>query len=301
MAQPDQHPPIEDDIENLRQQLAAANSRIRALQSAVARAEERFDAFASTLPGISWETWGRPDEVPVSYISPFVEKWTGYGVERWHDTPGLWLELVHPDDREKARREVIELAASTDDQGWQEYRWVLRDNRIQWIQVRYTIVRDESGIPTVWQAFSLDITAQKVAELERDLLLSSQTQLLARLSTPLIPVADDVIVMPLIGPVDTARANRALEVLLTGVVHQHARVAILDVTGVPTVDEEVVHALLRAARATRLLGVEVFLTGIRREVAQAICAHGHNLAEMTTCANLKQGIARAMKYSRTKW
>lgn len=284
----------------LRKELALAKARIRSLESAVARADQRFNAFTSTLPGISWETWGRPDEVPASYVSPLVEKWTGHSAEKWHTQPGYWLDLVHPDDRDEARREIIELASSSREQALQEYRWVSRDNHVLWIQVRWTIVRDETGAAMVWQAFSLDVTAQKQAEIERDALLSSQTKLLAHLSTPLIPVSDDVMVMPLIGPVDRARADRVLEVLLAGIAQQRTRVAILDVTGVPAIDEDVVHTLMRAARATRLLGVDVMLTGIRAEVAQAFCTHGQDLVGMNTCANLKQGIARAMRTVRIK-
>lgn len=290
----------DEAVDALRKQLAFANSRIRSLESALARADERFNTFTATLPGISWETWGRPDEVPASYVSPLVEKWTGHSADKWHKQSGFWLELVHPEDRERTRQEIIELAASSKEQGLQEYRWVCADNRILWIQVRFSIMRDELGAAVVWQAFSLDVTAQKQAEIERDALLSSQTQLLARLSTPLIPVSDDVMVMPLIGPVDRARADRVLEVLLAGIARQHTRVAILDVTGVPAIDEDVVHALMRAARATRLLGVDVLLTGIRAEVAQAFCAYGQDLVGMNTCANLKQGIARALRAARIR-
>lgn len=285
---------ITDSIDALREQLEVAKTRIRALETAVARADERLDAFAATLPGISWETWGRPDQVVVSYISPAVEVWTGIAPERWQTSPGVWLDLVHPDDRQRALDEVIALAQGPDEQGLQEYRWVVQDNRVLWIQVRYTIVRDEVGQAVIWQAFSLDITAQKLAELERDALLADQARLLTRLSTPLIPVSNDIVVMPLIGPVDRARADRVLEVLLAGISQQHTRVAIIDVTGVPAIDAEVVEALLRAARATRLLGVDMLLTGIRAEVAHAFCTHGQNLEGVRTCANLKQGIAQAM-------
>lgn len=289
-----------DELSALRKQVFAAKSRERALESAVSRAEQRFDAFTSTLPGISWETWGRPDETPVSYVSPSVEAITGYTREQWQSQPAFWLDLVHPEDRAQAIREIAEIAASEATQAMQEYRWILKGERICWAHVRFSIVRDEEQNPLVWQAFTLDVTAQKSAESERDALLESQSALLAQLSTPLIPITDEVVAMPLIGPVDRARADRALEVLLAGLATTHTRVAILDVTGVPKIDEEVVHALLRAAAATRLLGAEVFLTGIRAEVAQAICTHGQGFEGVTTCATLKQGIARAMKRARSR-
>ncbi len=128
----------------------------------------------------------------------------------------------------------------------------------------------------------------------REELIRSQAELLAELSTPLVPVAEDVLAMPLVGRIDRARADRVLSVLLEGVGGAGARVAILDVTGVPSVDAEALRALLRAARATRLLGAEMMITGVRPEVARAICAEGEGLGGVTTCATLRQGIARAM-------
>ncbi|MBK9260653.1 MAG: PAS domain-containing protein [Polyangiaceae bacterium] len=288
------------EAETLRQELDAATKRIRDLEVAVSRADERFNAFTSTLPGISWETWGRPDEVAASYVSPSVEAITGYGMERWQSQAGFWLELVHPDDKEKAKREIQALAAGNSTEGVQEYRWILANGEVIWMHVRFTILRDESNEPVVWQAFSLDVTAQKMAEIERDKLLGSQALLLAQLSTPLIPITDDIVVMPLIGPIDQARANQVLEVLLRGLASQRARFAIVDVTGVPAIDEDVVHALTRVTNASRLLGVDVLLTGIRAEVAQAFCKHGDDLAGMSTCANLKHGIAQAMRRGRRR-
>lgn len=292
-----------DDLresETLRQELDAATKRIRDLEVAVSRADERFNAFTSTLPGISWETWGRPDEVAASYVSPSVEAITGYGMERWQSQAGFWLELVHPDDKERAKREIQALAAGNSSEGVQEYRWILANGEVIWMHVRFTILRDESNEPVVWQAFSLDVTAQKMAEIERDKLLGSQALLLAQLSTPLIPITDDIVVMPLIGPIDQARANQVLEVLLRGLASQRARFAIVDVTGVPAIDEDVVHALTRVTNASRLLGVDVLLTGIRAEVAQAFCKHGDDLGGMSTCANLKHGIAQAMRRGRRR-
>jgi rsbT co-antagonist protein RsbR len=287
--------------EALRAQIAALTARVRSLEGALGRERERFDAFTSTLPGISWETWGRPDEAPVSYVSPSVEALTGYTAEEWQSRPAFWLELVHPEDRARVKREIEACFAGKDERGVQEYRWITRSGEVSWAHVRFCIVRDEAGEPVIWQAFTLDATAQKAAETERDKmhdeLVRGQASLLAELSTPLIPISDEVVAMPLIGPVDRDRADRALDVLLRGLSASRARFAILDVTGVPSVDEEVVQALLRAAAATRLLGAEVLITGIRAEVAQAFCAHGEGLSTITTCATLKQGVARAMARS----
>lgn len=284
----------------LRRELVAMASRIEALQSSLSRAEERFDAFTSTLPGISWETWGRPDEAFASYVSPSVLSITGYTQDEWSSQPGFWLDLVLAEERKRAKQDLDRIADSNALHGMQEYPWKLKNGRVAWAHVRYSIVRDESGAPLIWQAFTLDVTAQKFAEAERDALLESQDALLLELSTPLIPISEHVVAMPLIGPLDHGRADRAIEVLLEGLARMGSRFAILDVTGVPTIDKPVVDALTRAARATRLLGAEVMLTGVRADVAQAFCTHGEDLHGITTCATLQQGIARAFQQTQGK-
>lgn len=124
--------------------------------------------------------------------------------------------------------------------------------------------------------------------------LAAQAAALAELSTPLIPISDHVVVMPLIGAIDHQRAERVVEALLGGVASANARVAILDITGVPAVDSEIADALIRAARAVRLIGAEVVLTGIRPEVARTLVAIGADLSGIPTRGTLWSGITYAM-------
>lgn len=100
--------------------------------------------------------------------------------------------------------------------------------------------------------------------------------------------------MPLIGTIDGARAQRITESLLHGIIETRARTAILDITGVATVDTQVADALLRAARAVRLVGADVILTGMGPEVAQTLVGLGTNFEGITTLATLQSGIAFAM-------
>jgi rsbT co-antagonist protein RsbR len=99
--------------------------------------------------------------------------------------------------------------------------------------------------------------------------------------------------MPIIGNIDDTRAARVIEALLQGLHKARARFAILDITGVPSVDAQTADALLRAARAVQLLGAQVVLTGIRPEVAQTLIALGTSLGGIVTCGNLESGIAYA--------
>lgn len=143
-----------------------------------------------------------------------------------------------------------------------------------------------------------DITERKRAEEERlglqEQVIAAQDSLLRELSTPLIPLTDQVVVMPLIGSLDTYRVQQVMETLLSGIARLQAEVAILDITGVPTVDNQVADALLRAAQAVQLLGARVVLTGIRPDIAQTLVGLGVSLGDLVTRSTLQAGIAYAM-------
>ncbi len=101
-------------------------------------------------------------------------------------------------------------------------------------------------------------------------------------------------VMPLIGALDAQRTQQIMETLLHGISTSRAQVAILDITGVAVVDTQVANALLQAARAVRLLGAQVALTGIRPEVAQTLVGLGVDLGGIVTYSTLQSGIAFAI-------
>jgi rsbT co-antagonist protein RsbR len=143
-----------------------------------------------------------------------------------------------------------------------------------------------------------DVTEQKQAEAERirlqNEIIQGQAAMLAELSTPLIPIDDNVMVMPLIGTLDSRRAQQIVDTLLAGIAESHTQVAILDITGVPIVDTQVANALIRAAQSVKLLGAQVVLTGIRPEVAQTLVGLGADLSGLVTRSSLQSGIAYAM-------
>ena len=145
----------------------------------------------------------------------------------------------------------------------------------------------------------VDVTERKRAEeaLRQSIALEetiqAQNAVLAELSTPLIPISDQIVAMPLIGSVDSRRAQQVIETLLQGIATSGAQVAILDITGVPVVDTQVANALIRAAQAVKLLGAQVVLTGIRPEVAQTLVGLGTDLRGIITRSSLQSGIAYA--------
>lgn len=120
-----------------------------------------------------------------------------------------------------------------------------------------------------------------------------QRKIIRELSTPTIPVWDEILVMPLVGVVDSVRAKQMMEQLLERITQQGARVVILDVTGVPAVDTAVADHFLRVTKAARLVGARSILVGISPLVAQALVRLGVSLEGIETHATLRAGLEHA--------
>ena len=115
------------------------------------------------------------------------------------------------------------------------------------------------------------------------------------LGCPVIPLLAGVVLVPLIGGIDSSRAAQIVETLLDQVARQRARLALIDLTGVALVDTQVANAIIRAAQALKLLGAQVMLTGIRPEVAQTLVSLGLDLRSILTQRDLRSGIAYALE------
>ncbi|MDI1429216.1 PAS domain-containing protein [Polyangium sorediatum] len=121
-------------------------------------------------------------------------------------------------------------------------------------------------------------------------LIERQQEVIRNLETPIIEVWDRVVTLPMVGVVDSARAARVMDDLLTAVSKQSARYAILDLTGVEIVDTATAAHILSLISAIRLLGAEGIITGIRPTVAQTVVSLGLDLSRVITCANLREGL-----------
>ncbi len=125
-------------------------------------------------------------------------------------------------------------------------------------------------------------------------IVSLQRVALQELSAPLIPVMDNITIMPLIGTIDTERAKLIMENLLDGVIKHNAEVVLIDITGVPVVDTMVAHHIIQAAEAVRLIGSTCILVGIRPEIAQTIVNLGIDLSKFPTKSSLRKGFNKAL-------
>ena len=134
----------------------------------------------------------------------------------------------------------------------------------------------------------------------RDSIISRQQEELMELSTPVVQLWDNVLALPLIGTLDSERTQVVMENLLEKVVETGASKAIIDITGVPTVDTLVAQHLLKTVAAARLMGADCIISGIRPQIAQTIVHLGINLADIITKATLADAFAIALQRTGAK-
>ncbi|HEV3111097.1 MAG TPA: STAS domain-containing protein [Candidatus Binataceae bacterium] len=131
----------------------------------------------------------------------------------------------------------------------------------------------------------------------REEVISRQQQELLELSTPVVKLWDGVLALPMIGTLDSARTQTVMETLLQRIVETGSSIAIIDITGVPTVDTLVAQHLLKTVTAIRLMGADCIISGIRPQIAQTIVHLGITLEGVITRATLADALALALKRS----
>ncbi len=140
---------------------------------------------------------------------------------------------------------------------------------------------------------------QARAELRRQAeQLEAQRRTIRDLSTPILPVYQGIIVVPLVGVIDSYRATQIMEHMLQSITTYQSDIVIADITGVPVVDTNVMNYLLQTARAVRLVGAQIVLVGISADVAQTIVQLGADLSNIVTLANLQEGLLYALQQMR---
>lgn len=279
-------------IADLQQQLAqlqAENQHLRQNQERLHYAAEVsiFKTMADTAP----DGFGMADaDGTLTYANAAYQQLTGYG----EALVGMnFLDHFSETDRLVA----IEALTTTAQQGdWQGVLNFQRsDGSIIPIDAKGFVTRDAVGNIAAVMGLFRDLSEQRRQEAERAALqqqiIDAQRNTVRELSTPLIPLTNDVLIMPLVGTIDSQRAQQVMEALLEGVAQYQAELAILDITGVAVVDTQVAQAFMQAAKAVRLLGAQVMLTGIQPQIAQTLIHLGVDLSDIQTRGSLQAGIA----------
>jgi rsbT co-antagonist protein RsbR len=129
----------------------------------------------------------------------------------------------------------------------------------------------------------------------REEIIRRQQEEMLELSTPVVKLWDGILALPIIGTLDSARTQIVMEAMLGAIVKTNSRVAIIDITGVPTVDTLVAQHLLKTVTAARLMGADCIISGVRPQIAQTIVHLGINLLEVTTKATLSDAFSLALQ------
>lgn len=151
----------------------------------------------------------------------------------------------------------------------------------------------------IWAATTLldqlGLLAMEAYQKSREEVILRQQEELMELSTPVVKLWDGILALPIIGTLDSARTQTVMESLLQAIVDTGSEVAIIDITGVPTVDTLTAQHLLKTVTAARLMGADCIISGIRPQIAQTIVYLGIDLADVTTKATLADAFLMAMK------
>jgi rsbT co-antagonist protein RsbR len=169
----------------------------------------------------------------------------------------------------------------------------------------FEILKEESSndakqlAANVWEATllldKLGLHTVKAFQKSRESVINRQQLELLELSTPVVKLWDGILALPMIGTLDSARTQVVMESLLQKIVETESQIAIIDITGVPTVDTLVAQHLLKTVTALRLMGADCIISGVRPQIAQTIVHLGVDLQGVTTKANLADALALALK------
>ena len=168
--------------------------------------------------------------------------------------------------------------------------------------IREELRNDAIGMATeMWNATelldSLGLYTTEVYLKSREEVIRRQQEEMLELSTPVVKLWEGILALPLIGTLDSARTQVVMESLLESIVKTNSRVAIIDITGVPTVDTVVAQHLLKTVTAARLMGADCIISGVRPQIAQTIVHLGINLLDVTTKATMSDAFALALQKS----
>jgi rsbT co-antagonist protein RsbR len=128
---------------------------------------------------------------------------------------------------------------------------------------------------------------------ERERIIRQQQEAIRELSTPVLQVRERLLILPIIGVLDSQRARQLTEQLLRGIRANRAKVVVIDITGVPSVDSKVANHLVQTVESSRLMGASVIVTGLSPEIAQTLVTIGVDLSKVNAVGDLQGGIEEA--------
>lgn len=257
------------------------------------QAEEELRTFQTvvenTPDGVSLVS---PEGI-ITYGNPAMKAMLGYG----DDYLGHPIAIVFGGDTVKTSQIIHHVLNAGAWQGMETF--FRKDGTVFNIHLSVFAIRDATGAVVAFPGIVRDLSEIQRGEAERARLqqqiIETQQTSLRELASPLIPLTDNLVLLPLIGTIDSTRAQMFMETLLTGIAERQADFAIVDITGVHVVDTQVAQALIRTAQAVKLLGARVILTGIQPQIAMILIQLGADLNDIVTFSSLQSGIAYVLQ------
>jgi rsbT co-antagonist protein RsbR len=206
---------------------------------------------------------------------------------------GHHVSMFHTEEDLRIGQVERELTAAARDGRYETEGWRVRKDRSRfWENVVLSPIRDDAtGDLLGYVKVARDLTERR----EQEQLVQRQRDEILELSTPVIQVWDKVLVLPIIGTLDSVRASRLTDSLLERIGKDQAEVAILDISGAPAIDTDVAQHLLKTVEAARLMGTVSILSGVRPETAQAIVHLGIELGTLRSRNSLKDALQLALR------
>lgn len=257
---------------------------VRTKEAAVQEREERFrDLFENANDAV----YTADLQGNITAVNRAAERMTGYQRE---EIVGQNLSRLIAPESLAFSQQMLARKLAGEDVTHYELQALAKDGRRLVFEVSTRLI-NEDGKPVGIQGIARDVTERKRAEEE----LRMQQATIQELSTPVLRVTNGLLIVPLIGFIDTRRAKQLTEQLLTGIRDHRAKAVVIDVTGVPVIDSYAAQRLIATAQAARLLGAVVILSGVSRAIAQTLVDIGIRLGNVTTAGDLQSGIEQALR------
>jgi rsbT co-antagonist protein RsbR len=221
--------------------------------------------------------------------NPGAQKLTGYLAE---EVIGHHVSMFYTEEDTRAGVLGREMDAAVRNGSMEAEGWRIRkDGTRFWANIVLSPIRDDHGEVEGYVKVARDLTERR----EQDRLVQRQRDEILDLSTPVIQVWDKVLVLPLIGTLDSGRAARLTESLLERIAADQAEVVILDISGVPGIDSAVAQHLLETVEAARLMGTDSILSGVRPDTAQSMVHLGIELGGLRSRTSLRDALQLALR------
>jgi PAS domain S-box-containing protein len=222
--------------------------------------------------------------------NPAAQRLKGWSAD---EIIGQHFSRFYPAEDVEQGKTEMELRVAAQDGRFEDEGWrVRKDGSRFWANVIFTPLLGRDGRLLGFGKVTRDLTERRKAE---EKIKRQAQEIVEMAAVPVVQVWEGIVLVPLIGTLDSQRTQQLMERLLNKVTESSSPVALVDITGVPTIDTQTAQHLIEAIAAVRLLGSEVVLTGVRPSIAQTLVHLGIDLTNVTTRSSLSAGLRRALE------